>query len=145
MLVTKREGYAIKNENEINLRAEASSQQQTSAAETNQEIVINPDQAKAATDFAIVKRNEGQLQASLLKDQLFEQKDKAELWLHINPLKETPAGLPADAASFNANNLAGRDLHLLFAPCQHELQSQKSPEYAFPIKYVLDPVLCIDI
>ena len=105
MQVTKKEGYAIKNENEISLRAEASSQSQTSEAETNQEIVNNPNQAKAATDFAIAKKNEGQLQATLLKDQLFEQKDKAALWSHINPLKETPAGLPADAFSFKSNNL----------------------------------------
>jgi hypothetical protein len=94
MLITKKEGYAIKNENEIHVRAEASSQQQTSE-QTNQEIVNNPNQNKAATDFAIAKRNEGQLQATLLKDRL----------LDINPLKETPAGLPADAVDFTANNL----------------------------------------
>ena len=70
MQVTKREGYAIKNENEINLSAEASKQQETSATQTTQEIVNSPTQAKAATDFANARKVDDLLQANLLKDQL---------------------------------------------------------------------------
>lgn len=70
MLVTKREGFAIKNENEISLRADASSQQQTSATQTTPEIVKNPSQTKAASDFANGKKFDDRFQANLLKDHL---------------------------------------------------------------------------
>jgi hypothetical protein len=70
MQVVKREGYAIKSENEINLRAEASSQQQTSEAQTTQEVVKNPNETKAASEFANAKKFNDQLQANLMKDHL---------------------------------------------------------------------------
>jgi hypothetical protein len=69
MQVTKREGYAIKNENEISLRAEASSQQETSAAQT-QELAQSPNQTKAASDLANGRKFDDRFQANLLKNHL---------------------------------------------------------------------------
>ena len=70
MLLTKREGSAIQNENQINLLAEASSQQETSAAQTKQEIVNSPAQTKASVDFANAKKFDDLFQANLRKDHL---------------------------------------------------------------------------